>query len=1301
MSLPHYSFRLCRHTDTLVLSPCAVEDETAKSHLNASGRELSFALHVQDFDLSADSVGTIRVSSSRENMGAVLACSLAACRLVGYSQRELIGRSLSDLVPQPIGAVHDDIMSKFLLVGETRFLGTSRLTFVLHKAGYMVPSRVFVQPTGQDFHAVIDTAITPPGEAYVWCLGAHTGWQITASCETGLSLLGMDASAMRSGAMSMQHFLSDVNTVMEEASSKGSVRVTLRTSLGAHPGSKSDMTTQTKVTIKCQSIYIPAVGQPIYMMRIRRDAPGAASGRSRAFGGSQALLAGRSEDEPDRDGAGTPDSMDQAANSVGGEMGDDDRDGADSPPGKPPTPPHAHHHIVHHADMGDIDACPVVGRGVAGRGGKRPRFSGHLSGSFERKAGASALLPGAVAPGGSGDLSDLMAVMAAGPSEGTATANPTASHNGTPEADPARALSSELSDSSAPPRPSAAAPVPAEGGGPGPAKKRIMLQLPPDHVDSFVAEGGNTPAIENKKKARRTSLPPPAASPSVDSGLHQVIEEVGEEEEPSPSHDKKHDPHPHKEHVRTSHHSQHSHHSHGKETPRSALKSSNKVHPSPRGAHHQQAHHGDAHSEGSGGPGKDGQQGKAGSVHSKGSGKSGGSATSITEVVRRGVMSRSGKLESSLLTLRWAVVLMFVVTAALNLGSLLATQALMKQMMTNLDLVEMNGRRAVLAQRFYANVQDWRAAAVGMGDPVDMEYQKRRNDKYLVDFTALNEALYMAVDGSLPEESWLYINGSAITVLDYKNGTQSMSSFDGYETTSRTGNLANLASEMATRMRNILALNASRIMFVEPGGDVFWIAANGPGSLRVAMNNSLILADKRSSTQGDDIKRVDLIILIVSEIVFMLVIAVAIVPAVFRVSASKHRVFHTFIEVPLPIIKALRSSVQKRIEAIAKAEAEQDVGIDIAGGGNELEQDDEAAGELKALLRSQRAALADIKNGGKAAEEDEDMDLSAAVNATANVGGAVKKSRKASRRRYKGTDSARILTLLGFSWPVVAYMAYFAIMWWFKGTVVDTATQNRAQMLWSTQLELYVRLASIRLRWAYSFCDPDYITDQLNRAQFNLDFTSVLLDQVLYGSHERNLPAGLQEGHTAFNNLWMRSACFESESWFYQYSDCVNFRNGVVNRGLLGAYASYAEIGRKLIAARRQLAGDPACTTEHIELAGTAKADMSDLGNKYLASGFEMNTRLQFGVALSYLKEFDTFYTAVVALTIAALALLWLFVYSPQIYRLDKDIKNVRLLLLLFPDEVARTVPAVVAAGRQLLAEAGSSAGSAAGSVAR
>ena len=70
--------------------------------------------------------------------------------------------------------------------------------------------------------------------------------------------------------------------------------------------------------------------------------------------------------------------------------------------------------------------------------------------------------------------------------------------------------------------------------------------------------------------------------------------------------------------------------------------------------------------------------GRAGSVHSKGSGTkaSGTSATSVTEILRRGIALRSVRMEGSLLRLRRAIIAVFILVAAMNIASLVVSTSL-------------------------------------------------------------------------------------------------------------------------------------------------------------------------------------------------------------------------------------------------------------------------------------------------------------------------------------------------------------------------------------------------------------------------------------------------------------------------------------------------------------------------------------------------------------------------------------------------------------------------------------------------
>lgn len=251
-----------------------------------------------------------------------------------------------------------------------------------------------------------------------------------------------------------------------------------------------------------------------------------------------------------------------------------------------------------------------------------------------------------------------------------------------------------------------------------------------------------------------------------------------------------------------------------------------------------------------------------------------------------------------------------------------------------------------------------------------------------------------------------------------------------------------------------------------------------------------------SYPRGPSPSRTDLLspcsVLIVAEACFLVAILGAILPAVTNVAKSRKQVFDTFIQVPLPIVRALRATVHKRIAALQQAEAEAEVGIDIGGKGDEFADDHDETGDdnaeenLKGLLKQQREAMRAVAKGkpvstkGADDEDEDDADhaLTTALNASANQAGAVvpgltgslKARRKRSKRSYRkaGSDVGRLL--ITFIWPVFLYMIYFLVMWDHKNAVVKSANHDKSETLWAAQMEIYQRMAAIRVRYAMSYC---------------------------------------------------------------------------------------------------------------------------------------------------------------------------------------------------------------------------------------
>lgn len=98
-------------------------------------------------------------------------------------------------------------------------------------------------------------------------------------------------------------------------------------------------------------------------------------------------------------------------------------------------------------------------------------------------------------------------------------------------------------------------------------------------------------------------------------------------------------------------------------------------------------------------------------------------------------------------------------------------------------------------------------------------------------------------------------------------------------------------------------------------------------------------------------------------------------------------------------------------------------------------------------------------------------------------------------------------------------------------------------------------------------------------------------------------------------------------------------------------------------------------------------------GTTYLPPAFARFSTLLTEEPTNSLVQYNTLNLLATVASIIALLGFYFFVYSPLIRRLDREIKNVRGLLLIFPDEVSRNTAAIINAGREMLKDTSSVAG--------
>ncbi|SFB78202.1 PAS domain S-box-containing protein [Marinospirillum celere] len=90
------------------------------------------------FDTAVD--GLISISEK----GKIESYNKAAERILGYPASEILGRNVSQLMPEPHHSQHDSYLENYLKTGQAKIIGKGREVMALHKDGHEVPIRLAI-----------------------------------------------------------------------------------------------------------------------------------------------------------------------------------------------------------------------------------------------------------------------------------------------------------------------------------------------------------------------------------------------------------------------------------------------------------------------------------------------------------------------------------------------------------------------------------------------------------------------------------------------------------------------------------------------------------------------------------------------------------------------------------------------------------------------------------------------------------------------------------------------------------------------------------------------------------------------------------------------------------------------------------------------------------------------------------------------------------------------------------------------------------------------------------------------------
>ena len=279
-----------------------------------------------------------------------------------------------------------------------------------------------------------------------------------------------------------------------------------------------------------------------------------------------------------------------------------------------------------------------------------------------------------------------------------------------------------------------------------------------------------------------------------------------------------------------------------------------------------------------------------------------------------------------------------------------------------------------------------------------------------------------------------------------------------------------------------------------------------------------------------------------------------------------------------------------------------------------------------------------------------------------------------------------------------------------RASVADMASTARISVQWTAELEVLVPSVGYAFRNAVIYSDLKFTKSWLHDLENHVDFLDYVIGAITYGDDKIGIPSLVSTSKGAFQ-LLMKDACLENIlsdeecARFGEPSGCYSsysmalckkpydsidvnrpvFASGVVGTGLTSAVLFFSRLVNNVLRDRRieyDTFGSYNETNldQNIDL-----AIISEMASKYLTIALSELTNIlveEVKASVNAAMEIDIL---AVVFSILALIGFYFFLYDPLVGKLDKEIKRTRFLLLLFPEEVAKGVPAVVAAGKKLM----------------
>ena len=439
--------------------------------------------------------------------------------------------------------------------------------------------------------------------------------------------------------------------------------------------------------------------------------------------------------------------------------------------------------------------------------------------------------------------------------------------------------------------------------------------------------------------------------------------------------------------------------------------------------------------------------------------------------------------------------------------------------------------------------------------------------------------------------------------------------------------------------------------------------------------------------------------------IFFFTMFVVILPGLSLVLTERRQVFDVFTMVPPSIIIAVRNRVANNILAKkATGEAEGTNGDDTLAQNNgnviteavNISARNEETAEQTRMDRRHSSKRQHCCHSLRRMNSSKKSALSASSAA----------SEFPIYRSFRNNYSGRARIFLILLSPVLIFCVFYAVIFVSERDEISLITVGRSQVLAASELRSLVQSIALHTRYAVTSVSREFVSQELTYAERDAAALSVKIDVFAYGDSETGFPSALASSESAHTLLVINGCVDNTVSdeecanygpgqpcvYYYQESLCKKvassvdtgtpiFDFGVVGTGLLPAVREYLkDIGDLLRVRRDEL--DVLPFTVGASLDTGAGAIVDQMGASYLVAGFgELLIQMR-GETMASIRYFKSWNLASISSVSIALILVYILVYAPILTNLDEEIKRTRFLLLLFPEDVAKRVPAVGSAAR-------------------